>query len=74
MNTNPHNKFKVNFLKHFESGYLKGISVECSVSYPSLEGATRYIAFLHGHTKKPFKEGKNCTWTCSSSWIEVKEK
>ena len=40
--------FKVKYLKVFIAGNLKGLSIDCQLTFPSLDSATSFVGALGG--------------------------
>lgn len=49
-------QYVVKAMKYFHSGSLKGLSVDVSVSYPTLDSAADHVKMMLKHTEKPVKE------------------
>lgn len=41
-------EYRVKYTKVFIEGMLKGLSVECSLGFPTLDSATRFVGALGG--------------------------
>lgn len=58
--------YKVNCMKYFHSGNLIGLSVDCSVRYPTLERATEVAGDIMKFTVKTRKDlqGNDVSYHC----------
>ncbi len=62
--------YKVKFSRYFVNGNLKGIMVDSSLSFPTLELACDYVKFCHMHCKIPVKAFGGSDYTLHMSRIE----
>ena len=56
--------FIVKWSKYFVNGSLKGLWFDASLDFDSLDAATHYMAFLHGHVVIPVKAIGGTDYTC----------
>ncbi len=64
-------QYIVKFSKYFLTGNLKGLMVDCKVSFPNLETATEYVAYTIRHTKKPVWANRRDSFTTHMGRIET---
>lgn len=67
--------YTVEFTKTFTDGNLKGISFPSSLSFPTLETAKEYVAFLNQHATVPYEVSKwagTGSWLCTNVGIKIK--
>ncbi len=62
--------FIVKWSKYFVSGSIKGLWFDTSLNFDSLDAATHYMAFLHGHALIPVKAIGGADYTCHMARLE----
>jgi len=63
-------EFTVKWSKEFTKGPLKGLFYDSELSFPTLETACSYIAFLHAHKTIPVKAIGNDDYICHMARID----
>ena len=64
--------YKVKFTKYFTKGLIvKGLSIECQLTFATLDAATDYVNWCHKHQEKPVKSLDRSEYTCHLARIEA---